>query len=329
MPTIRKRGAKWQVQIRRMGHRPISRSFHVLKDAEAWARHVEIQADRGELPPDRKVLDAITLGELVERYRDTVSVKKRGCDVERLVLTAFLRHPICRRRLSEIRAEDFASYRDERLKTVKASTLKRQFAVLHNMFELARDEWELPLRENPLDKVRLKSAPYNRERRLKDGELDRLLAAAKSCRSRLIAPIVRLAVETGMRRSEILNLRWEQVQRGESALLIPHAKNGHSRAIPLTAAMSEILNNVAQTDARVFPISGNAFRLAWQRLRSRAAANDLHFHDLRHEAISRFFEKGLNVPEVALISGHRDPRMLFRYTHPVRAEILKKIEHPR
>jgi integrase len=73
-------------------------------------------------------------------------------------------------------------------------------------------------------------------------------------------------------------------------------------------------------------MSGNAFRLAWDRLRARAGLADLHFHDLRHEAISRFFEKGLSVPEVALLSGHRDARMLFRYTHPEREKIIRKLE---
>lgn len=193
------------------------------------------------------------------------------------------------------------------------------------MFAVARDEWGLPLRENPLNKVRLRSAPNNRERRLKDGELDRLLLATRSCRNRLIGPIVLLAIETGMRRGEILNLRWEHIQRDTSSLLIPYTKNGHSRLIPLTTGVIEILNSMPEKEARVFPISANAFRLAWERLRARAGAADLHFHDLRHEAISRFFEKGLNVREVALISGHRDPRMLFRYTHPKPQAIIEKL----
>ena len=159
MATIRKRGAKWQVQIRRVGVRSVSRSFHVRKDAEAWARQMEVQADRCELPDDPRALQQVTLGQLVERYRDTVSIKKRGAEVERIVLAAFLRQPICRKRLSEIGPEDFAAYRDERLKAIKPSTLKREFSPLHNLFGLAKDEWGLPLRENPLDKVRLKSAP--------------------------------------------------------------------------------------------------------------------------------------------------------------------------
>ena len=153
MATIRKRGVKWQVQIRRVGVRSISRSFHVRKDAEAWARQMEVQADRCELPDDPRALQRVTLGQLVERYRETVSVKKRGSEVERIVLAAFLRHPICRKRLSDLGPEDFAAYRDERLMVIKPSTLKRELSPLHNMFAVARDEWGLPLRENPLDKV--------------------------------------------------------------------------------------------------------------------------------------------------------------------------------
>jgi integrase len=75
----------------------------------------------------------------------------------------------------------------------------------------------------------------------------------------------------------------------------------------------------------VFPVNGNAARLAWERLRERAGVSDLRFHDLRHEAVSRFFELGLNVPEVAMISGHRDPRMLFRYTHPKPELVAQKL----
>ena len=97
----------------------------MLKDAQAWARHLEVQADRRDLPADPKALQQVTLGELVTRYRDTVSIGKRGHEVERIVLSAFLLHPICRRKLSDITAMHFAQYRDERLKEVKPATLKR------------------------------------------------------------------------------------------------------------------------------------------------------------------------------------------------------------
>ena len=192
MATIRKRGAKWQVQIRRLGQRHISRSFNVRKDAAGWARQMEVQADRHDLPNDPKALQRVTLGQLVERYRDTVSVKKRGHGVEQIVLNAFLRHRICSKPLSEIGPSDFASYRDERLKAIKASTLRRELAPLHNMFELATngDSHYAKTRQ----KVRVAGSEDGSElqkcalprvkeagARSRNGELDRLVTAARAC----------------------------------------------------------------------------------------------------------------------------------------------------
>ncbi|MCP4316243.1 MAG: site-specific integrase [Hyphomicrobiales bacterium] len=107
---------------------------------------------------------------------------------------------------------------------------------------------------------------------------------------------------------------------------LPYAKNGHARTIPLSPRAVELLSALDRSDdGRVFPLSAYAVRHAWERLTKRAGINDLHFHDLRHEAISRFFEKGLSVAEVALISGHRDFRQLFRYTHLRAEDVAKKL----
>jgi integrase len=326
MATIRKRGDRYQVQVRRLGVGSVSKSFHVLKDAEAWARQTEIQADRHDLPSDRKVLTQITLAELVTRYRDTVSIKKRGYAVERIRLNAFLLHPMCRRRLSELTGANFAAYRDERLREVKPATLKRQLGPIHNLFEIARDEWGIPLRDNPLAKLNLNAPDDRRERRLRPGELDGLIKAARAGRNPLIEKIILFALETAMRRGEILNIRADDVDAERRTLLIPTTKNGHARTIPLTANALAILRDADRGTDKLFPISPNAFRLAWERLKRRAKIENLHFHDLRHEAISRFFEKGLSTPEVALISGHRDMRMLFRYAHASRERVLEKLE---
>jgi len=113
MASIRKRREKWQVQIRRKGSGAVSRTFRVLKDAQAWARHMEARADRGELPAHPEVLRGVTLHQLVERYRDTVSPRKRTHAAERAVLNVFLRHSLCRRAVSEVTTAHFAAYRDE------------------------------------------------------------------------------------------------------------------------------------------------------------------------------------------------------------------------
>ena len=326
MASIRKHRDKWQVQIRRKGRGALSRSFHVLKDAEEWARHMEVLADRGDLPADPAALRRITLGQLVERYRDTVSPRKRTHEGERLALNAFLRHPICRRSVSDVTTVHFAAYRDERLKCVKPASVKRDLTPIHNLYEVARNEWDLPIRENPLSRLKIEGSDQRRERRLRPGELEALIEAAEETRNKLVLPIVMLALETAMRRGELLALRKHHIDLDKRSLLIPESKNGRARTIPLSIPAVELLAKHL-TEGRLFPLTANAFRLAWERLIRRAGISGLHFHDLRHEAISRLFEKGLSVPEVALISGHRDLRMLLRYTHPMSEGILKKLDH--
>ena len=108
---------------------------------------------------------------------------------------------------------------------------------------------------------------------------------------------------------------------------LPLTKNGSSREVPLSTKAAQVLARQRQRNdtPSPFPVTANGFRLAWERLRNRAGLSDLRFHDLRHEAISRFFELGLNIPEVAVISGHKDPRMLFRYTHLKAEELARKL----
>ncbi|WP_292181609.1 site-specific integrase [Mesorhizobium sp.] len=290
---------------------------------------METQADRHELAPNRKELKRFTLGDLVRRYRSEVVVSKKGAEVETIVLDAFLRHPICRKSLADLNTSDFASYRDERLKTIAATSLKRQLAPVNNMFELARTEWKIPLK-NPLVDLSLKANDNRRERRLREGELDRLVEAGKKTRNPFVLPVIRFAIETGMRRGEILNLRWRDIDETRGTATILETKNGSPRTIPLTSGALDVLRTLGalkgqESCSRVFPLSALALRLCWDRLTGRANINDLNFHDLRHEAISRLFELGLTVPEVASISGHRDMRMLFRYAHASHASIRTKL----
>jgi integrase len=288
---------------------------------------MEVKADKGILLADPKILKHTTLGAILTKYRDTVSPKKRSHETERLVLCAFLLHPVCRRRLAELRPEDFAAYRDERLREVKPGTVRRQLAIIRHAIELARAEWGIPLQQNPLAKLQINGVDQRRERRLRLGEEEQIIKAAESARNPFVRSIIRLALATGMRRGEILAITADHVDCTARSLLIPETKNGHARTIPLTNEAIALLHSCKTAPGgRLFPVTANAFRLAWQRVKQRAGVIDLRFHDLRHEAISRFFERGLTAPEVALISGHRDIRMLFRYSHPLRENILSKLD---
>ena len=183
-------------------------------------------------------------------------------------------------------------------------------------------EYGLP--KNPVEYLQLPPPHKSRKRRLMPSEKERLLTAASSQRNIFIAPIIEFAIETGMRRSEILKLRWCDVDLENGFASLYDTKNGEDRRVPLTRRCIEVLKTVPQTREQVFPVSATCLRLAWNRSRKKAGITDLRFHDLRHEAVSRFFEMGMSVPEVALISEHKNVRQLFRYTHLNPENVFKK-----
>ena len=225
-------------------------------------------------------------------------------------------------RASQLTSQAIAAFRDRRLLDGRR-TCHYDLILIRHCLKIAMNEWGLMLSSNPVDRVKMPPSSPARNRRLESGEFERLEEAAKQTKNPHIWPIIVFAIETGMRRGEILGLRWEHVDLDRRIAYLPLTKNGSSREVPLSTKAAQVLARQRQHNDTTspFPVTPNGFRLAWDRLRSRAGLADLRFHDLRHEAISRFFELGLNIPEVAVISGHKDPRMLFRYTH-LRAEEL-------
>ena len=314
MASYRKFKGKWQAQIRRKGHRSISRSFLYRKDAESWARTTEREIGNGNKIIDRTILTNTSLTDLFIKYRDTITVNKRRCKVETYCINAFLRYPCSRLMLSEVTPKTFADYRDRRLKEVTPSTVSREFTIYKHMFQVAINEWDIPLGLNPLHKVKLPKFNDKRSRRLEPGEFDIITSYCKTHQLAELQNVIILAIETGMRRGELLRVCKEYFNADTRTLYIPITKSGHSRTIPLTSQAAVIVKAL-KDDQKVYSKSTEGFMSAWQRRIKNTGIVDLRFHDLRHEAISRFFEMGLSVPEVALISGHRDFRMLQRYTH--------------
>lgn len=129
MATIVKRGGKYQAIVRRKGFPTTCRSFVSKADAKEWARHMETKADRGDLPPPVRVLDRMTVRDLIERYVTEVTIKKRCCYTETYLLNAFARQPIARLSLAQITPGHFSAYRDKRLKTKKPSTVNREISM--------------------------------------------------------------------------------------------------------------------------------------------------------------------------------------------------------
>jgi integrase len=332
MATIRKLRGRWQAQVRRRGIPPRAKSFDRRTEADRWARDLEAEADRNGWVADTRAAEKTTLGELLTRYANQVTPTKRGAVSEKARINSIVRCPIAHRTLSKLTSSDVATYRDERLKCVASATVVRELSTVSHTIDIATREWGLWLPRNPVKLVRRPAVPRGRTRRLQNDEEQRLLDASDRGRTPLLRPLIILAIETAMRRGELLDLRWEHVDLKLRVAHLPLTKNGDSRDIPLSRRAFQTLEQLRADGVkheRVFPMTGNSVRLAFEHLRVRAGMSDFRFHDLRHEAISRLFETGLNIAEVASISGHREFKMLLRYTHLRAADLVARLDSSR
>lgn len=342
MASILKRGEySYQVVIRRKGFPTKTRTFELKSDAEKWARMIEREMDRG-LWQEHGTEIGSTLGDVLRRYLNEVTPLKKGAEIEASKINAILRDPICERRMNILSSADVASWRDRRLRSVKGATVNREMAIIRHAVDIARKEWGMRL-NNPCDQVRRCANSKARDRRLADIEQTYLMAALDAVKSPYVKPLVIFSIETSMRRGESLALQWRHIDLNKRVAYLPDSKNGDGRHVALSSTSVATLQALPKIgeEGRVFPITADALKKAFVRSRERAqmlyvkdckAKNiqpsadflvNFRFHDLRHEAASRLFEKGLNIMEVASITGHKTLQMLQRYTH-LRAENLAK-----
>jgi integrase len=320
--TFRKRDNKWQAIVRHKSIGTKAKSFHSKAQAKLWAIETEKSIEANTF--NKLCSTSVTLGDLLSRYRKEITPKKRSKDNESRRIQRLLNDPISLTSMDNLTSACLAQFRDRRLLDGKRTT-QYDLVIIRHCIKMAMFEWDLLLDRNPVDLVKLPSAPKPRERRLEKGELEQIIKAAEQTQNPHILPIILFAIETGMRRSEILGLEWKHIHLEKRIAHLPLTKNGSSRDVPLTGKAQSILERQRQLNTpSPFPVTPNALRMAWDRLIRRTHITNLRFHDLRHEAISRFFEMGLSMPEVALISGHKDPRMLFRYTHLDPERLLAK-----
>ena len=319
MASFRKRGAKWQARVHRKEHHPIVQSFINKADAIKWARNIESQLDLGILAPKQTMP---RLMPMVERYVEKVTPTKKGESQERYRANQFRKSKLADMQLDKITGEVVAQYRDARLKEVSANTVRLELAFLSVVFEQCRKEWGLAV-SNPVRQIRMPKPGKPRQRRLGVGEEEALLDACKASRAYYLHSFVVLAIETGMRSGELLAMRWEHVNLTNRTVFVPDPKNGHPRTVPLSTRALSAIHTLPRA-------MHNAFQLAVTKAKATQPENEmflrgLRFHDLRHEAVSRLFEKGLNPIEVGMVSGHKTMSMLQRYTHLRSDELVAKL----
>ena len=321
MATIRRRGKTYHVQIRKVGYPPVTKSFSSITVARKWTKATEADMERRL---SVSVPSRLTVGDLLERYESEVIPTHKGSRRE-IYKSRTLRKNFSKIRLCDLSPSDVRQYRDIRLKTISPATLRRELAVLSSAINHASKEWGIFVSTNPVTAISVPRTANARSRRLEADEQNRLLSASNGELRRIII----IALETGMRRGEILQIRRSHIDFNLQTLRIPLTKTDTPRTIPLSSMAVVSLKEQISISGNITPIREtplfsllpDSLSQAFRRLCRRLDIQNLHFHDLRHEATSRLFEKGLNPVEVATITGHKDTKMLMRYTH-LRAEDL-------
>lgn len=321
---------KWNVRIRRQGYPLVTKTFTTQKDAQRWARTTESEMDRGVFL-SRDTAEATTLGQALTRYLFEVTPDKKGAGPESRRISRWLKHPLSKRSLASLKPMDFVIYRDERLSSgLSPNTVRHELGIISHLFGIAHKEWGFAV--SPIiESIRMPKPGKARSRRLVGDEYERLLKACTESSNHFLAPLFVLAIETGMRLSEMLGMKYGDIDKQARTVILHDTKNGERRVVPLTTKAMHTIQELPRSikSDRVFYVWGqrsDAVKGSWNRALKRAGIEDLHFHDLRHEAISRLFELGLNPFEVAAVSGHKSMQMLKRYTHLRPADLLLKME---
>jgi len=330
MACIRKRRGKYQARIHRKDCPALSKTFLTRVDAQRWGREMEIQLERDGTPAPNTLLV-----QLLNRYLGTVTPSKKNCRVETQRLKRWAKDPLGGKKIGAVTAHDLATWRNERLaEGLSGSTVRNYLATLSAVYRHAASEWGYPHLANPVARLRRPAPGKARTRRVTDEEMGHVKSATESA---YLAALIDLAIETGMRLSELIELRWNHLDLDARTAFLPDTKNGHSRTVPLSTRAEQTLRSLRQgvvqrLDGVLFPLTPHAVTVAFRRACKRvqrasggSLAVNLRFHDLRHEAVSRLFERGLNPMEVAAISGHRSMQMLARYTHIRPTSLLDKL----
>ena len=317
--TVKKRGGRWRAQIRRRGVKPQSATFESSARAWAWAHQQEAEilaGRRGEFP--RK-----SLADALDKYLAEESIKKAGLRWEKIRIGAFKRSTMASRRISEIDEADIASWRNERLKVVSGATVRREMGLLGSVFDVARREWRW-CSANPLREVSKPRGAEARRRGVSPLAFSVLPGHLSGALGKQVYRAFLLAVETAMRKGEILALEWAHISR--AVAFLPKTKNGEARAVALSVAALAILEEQRGLDpVKVFTVDSATADALFRKAVKKAGIQDLHFHDSRSEAITRLSKK-LDVLELARMVGHRDLKSLLIYYAPSAEDMARKLD---
>lgn len=326
----------WRAQVRRKSH-SMSRTFRLKSDAQAWASEQEARIASGENVDRRLVGNGQALGDLIETHLADMAEVGRAAQRSKEAVMLRLQRDIGKLPLTSLTREFIINFGRKRAKEGAGPvTLSVDLSYLSTVLNHGAAIYGLKV---PIEQLRLGRAALlrlgligrstERDRRPTHEELNRLLAHFRY-KGRQVIPmerVIQFAIATALRQEEITRILCEDFDRAGCAVLVrqrkhPREKKTNNQLIPLVpdagfdavSLISEQLLRVSPA-GRVFPYNPRSIGAAFRRACLELQIDDLHFHDLRHEAISRLFEADWDIPQVAAISGHSDWKMLQRYTH--------------
>lgn len=319
----------FELRVRRHGVKTQCITFDTWQQAEQARLQVEANLSVSVVR-DYAVATQVTLAALMQRYLDEVVPHHKGGDVETNRLRRLLRdEAFVHKKLAAITTEDFQDFIYDRLTEVAPATVDRDIDVFSQVIRYADNIWKIAAVESPLKGLRRPKYFNERDRRLSSEEERKLLEAARADENPYVEPAIILALETSMRRGELLALTFDDIDRERRHAIVRDSKNGRSRRVPLSSRALQVIDALPRTESgRLLELSANALKIAFfRRVIPASGVVDFHFHDFRHEAISRLAESGkFQMIELQAISGHRDNRMLQRYAHLCSGKLAEKMD---
>ncbi len=341
MATFQKRGKRWRAIVRRSGHSE-SRSFPTKAAAAEWARRIEVSADLGTVQEYKRPAAEHTVSWMIDEYRRSVAPRKPIGRSKDHVLTALARD------LGDVHLKDLTADRLNRYVADRAaegaggvtigvdlSTLATTLRWVQALRRIAVNVQAVTDARDAMKMSGLHTSSTERDRRPTRAEITRLFKYWRS-NARMIIPMVDIcefAIATAMRLSEITGLRWADLDEDQRTIIIrdrkdPRRKIGNHQKVPLLDVNGynalAIIQRQPRSEGRIFPFDAKSVSTAFTRAVAKCNIEDLHFHDLRHEGTTRLFQsRRFSLPEVALVTGHKDWKMLARYTQ-IQAEDLHR-----
>ncbi len=331
MASIRQlKSGSWNVQVRKAG-KTKSKTFMRKTDAQKWARNIEVEIEQGQFINTKKS-EKLTLGDVCNRFEDEVIHQFKSWKSDRSRLRNIKENKISKILLINLNSSNLAEFRDSRLaEGMSKPTINHELTLISRVLKKSMSDWDIYLPRG-IPFVKKFKKEEGRSRRITNEEIEAILSESES---KELENIALIALETSMRRSEIVGIEWKNINLVKRYIKIYDTKNGTDRLVPLSSKAVQIIKSIKQVNERLFHLKPDSVTQAFERATKRAKKKlnknksdylqDIRFHDLRHESTSRIAKKVSNIIELSAVTGHKDVQMLKRYYHTDIEDLAKKL----